>query len=192
MRKKNFPIKEITLIAQFAALTAVCSWLQVPTAPIPFTMQTFAVFLSVYVLGVGKGFLSVLVFLLLGISGLPVFANFQGGIGVIAGVTGGYLIGFLPAVLVTGLLLRICPEKPVMSFLSMASGLLICYVFGTIWFIIMSNNGGNGITVPSALKTAILPFIIPDIVKIIIAILIGRRIKPVSDKYLMRYRRSEG
>ena len=89
MKKKKFPIREITVIAQFAALTAICSWLQIPAMTIPFTMQTFAVFLSVYVLGIEKGFLSVLVYILLGAAGLPVFSRFQGGLGVIAGPTGG-------------------------------------------------------------------------------------------------------
>ena len=134
MKKKKFPIREITVIAQFAALTAVCSWLQIPAFPIPFTMQTFAVFLTVYVLGFEKGLISVSVYLLLGATGLPVFSKFQGGVGVIAGPTGGYLVGFLLTAAVTGILLRFSRERPFPVFFSMLAGLIICYVFGTGWF----------------------------------------------------------
>ena len=191
MKKKKFPIREITVIAQFAALTAACSWLQIPVFPIPFTMQTFAVFLTVYVLGVEKGFLSVAVYLLLGAAGLPVFSKFQGGAGVIAGPTGGYLVGFLLTTLATGILLRLCRERPVPVFLSMAAGLIICYFFGTAWFIILGRAQGSSITLSGALHAAVLPFVIPDAVKIILAILIGRKIKPVSDKYLKKHKNAE-
>ncbi len=191
MKKKKFPIREITVIAQFAALTAVCSWLQIPAIPIPFTMQTFAVFLSVYVLGIEKGFLSVLVYILLGAAGLPVFSRFQGGIGVIAGPTGGYIVGFLFTAIVTGVLLRLSRNRPVRVCLSMTFGLLVCYVFGTVWFIIMSRVYGNDLSLASALKAAVLPFIIPDAVKILLAFLIGKKIKPISDKYLKRHFNAE-
>ncbi len=191
MKKKKFPIREITLIAQFAALTAVCSWLQIPAFPIPFTMQTFAVFLTVYVLGIEKGFLSVLVYLLLGAAGLPVFSKFQGGVGVILGPTGGYLLGFLLAVTLTGVLLRFCSNKTVPVFFSMLAGLLICYIFGTGWFFILGRAHGSTISLPSALKAAVLPFILPDAAKILLAILTGQKIKSVSDKYLNRDNTSE-
>ncbi|MBQ1502591.1 MAG: biotin transporter BioY, partial [Clostridia bacterium] len=161
MKKKKIPLRKITVIAQFAALTAICSWLQIPAIPIPFTMQTFAVFLSVYVLGMEKGFLSVLVYILLGVTGLPVFSKFQGGIGVIVGPTGGYIVGFLFTAITTGALLRLCREKPVPVCLSMLAGLLVCYVFGTVWLIIFSRIATGDMTFISALKTAVLPFIVP-------------------------------
>ena len=182
--KKRTPLIIITVAALFAALTAICSWIQIPSVPIPFTMQTFAVFLSVYVLGIEKSFLSLLVYLLLGAAGLPVFSRFQGGVGVLAGATGGYLIGFLLSVLITGALLRLCRNKIVPVFFSMLAGLLICYVFGTGWFIILNNTRFDTTTIWTALKGAVLPFIIPDAVKIVIAILVGRKIKRISDKYL--------
>ena len=182
--KKRTPLIKITMVALFAALTAICSWIQIPFVPIPFTMQTFAVFLSVYVLGIEKSFLSVLVYLLLGAAGLPVFSRFQGGIGVLIGATGGYLIGFLLSVLVTGALLRLSRDKIVPVFLSMLAGLLICYVFGTGWFMIFCNTRFESLSLSKAVQAAVLPFIIPDAVKIVIAILVGRKIKRASDKYL--------
>ena len=85
---------DLAYIAIFAVLIAICSWISIPAA-VPFTLQTFGVFIAVGVLGGKRGSLSVLVFILLGAIGIPVFANFSGGIGVLAGPTGGYIIGFL-------------------------------------------------------------------------------------------------
>ena len=86
--------QELARAALFAALIAICSWISIPTA-VPFTLQTFAVFLALGVLGGKLGTLSVAVYLLLGAVGLPVFAGFQGGLGALLGATGGYLAGFL-------------------------------------------------------------------------------------------------
>ena len=86
--------KDMAYIAVFAVLIAVCSWISIPTT-VPFTLQTFAVFLTVGVLGGKRGSLAVLVYILLGCVGVPVFAGFSGGIGVLAGQTGGYIVGFL-------------------------------------------------------------------------------------------------
>ena len=85
---------DIVYIAVFAVIMAICSWISIPTA-VPFTLQTFGVFVAVGVLGGKRGTLSILVFILLGAIGVPVFAGFSGGIGVLAGTTGGYIIGFL-------------------------------------------------------------------------------------------------
>ena len=97
-------IWDIAYIAMFAAVMAVCSWISVP-ATVPFTLQTFGVFLAVGTLGGKRGSLAVLTYLLLGAVGAPVFAGFSGGIGCILGSTGGYIIGFLFSALV------ICSEK---------------------------------------------------------------------------------
>ena len=85
---------DIVYIAVFAVIMAICSWISIPAA-VPFTLQTFGVFIAVGILGGKRGTLSVLVFILLGAIGVPVFAGFSGGIGVLAGTTGGYIIGFL-------------------------------------------------------------------------------------------------
>ena len=90
---------DIVYIAVFAVIMAICSWISIPAA-VPFTLQTFGVFIAVGILGGKRGTLSVLVFILLGAIGVPVFAGFSGGIGVLAGTTGGYIIGFLFSALV--------------------------------------------------------------------------------------------
>ena len=91
--KALFSPKNIAYMALFSALTAICSWISIPTL-VPFTLQTFAIFLMVGLLGTKRSLLSILIYLLLGAIGLPVFAGFSGGLGMLFGTTGGYLIGF--------------------------------------------------------------------------------------------------
>ena len=92
--KAKLSVRDMAYIAVFAVIMAVCSWISVPYV-VPFTLQTFAVFLAVGVLGGKRGTLAVLIYILLGCVGLPVFAGFSGGIGVVLGSTGGYIVGFL-------------------------------------------------------------------------------------------------
>ena len=96
--RSKFTTKEIVLTALMAVIMAVCSWISIPTE-VPFTLQTFAVFCALLLLGGRNGFFSVLVYILLGAVGIPVFAGFSGGMGVILGTTGGYIVGFLPGLL---------------------------------------------------------------------------------------------
>ena len=93
--KKQFTTKEMVLIAMFAAIMAVCSWITIPIGEIGITLQTFAVFCALGILGGRNGFFSVIVFILLGAIGLPVFSGFKGGIGALTGPTGGYILGFI-------------------------------------------------------------------------------------------------
>ena len=125
--------QELARAALFAALIAICSWISIPTA-VPFTLQTFAVFLALGVLGGKLGTLSVAVYLLLGAVGLPVFAGFQGGLGALLGATGGYLAGFLlTALTVWGAERRLGKSAPVF-LASCLLGLALCYLFGSVWF----------------------------------------------------------
>ena len=102
----NRKIKDIVLISLFSAIIVICSLITIPSV-IPFTLQTFALFTIIGILGTKKAFLSVLLYLLLGAVGLPVFSGFRGGIGHLFGVTGGYLLGFLLTTLISGTLLNI-------------------------------------------------------------------------------------
>ena len=128
---------DIVYIAVFAVIMAICSWISIPTA-VPFTLQTFGVFIAVGVLGGKRGTLSILVFILLGAIGVPVFAGFSGGIGVLAGTTGGYIIGFLFSALVMWAMEKLPGKKSVMQIVSMIVGLIVCYAFGTAWFMIVT------------------------------------------------------
>ena len=124
-------VRDMTYIAVCVALMAICAWLVIPSSP-PFTMQTLAVFLSVGLLGGRRGSIAVGVYLLLGAIGLPIFSGFQGGFGVLLGATGGYLVGFLVAALVMWGAQRL--SLPLS--LSMLLGQLICYAFGTAWYML--------------------------------------------------------
>ena len=155
---------------------AICSWISIPTA-VPFTLQTFGVFVAVGVLGGKRGTLSILVFILLGAIGIPVFANFSGGIGVLAGPTGGYIIGFLFSALLMWAMEKLPGKKSVMQIVSMIAGLIVCYAFGTVWFVIVYGRMNGPIGFTAALASCVVPFIIPDIIKIALAYVLSRKLR---------------
>ena len=124
---------DLVYIAVFAVVMAVCSWISIP-AQVPFTLQTFGVFMAVGVLGGKRGTLAVLVYVLLGAVGVPVFAGFSGGIGALLGNAGGYIIGFIFSALVMWAIEHVFGRKPVVQIISMIVGLIVCYAFGTAWF----------------------------------------------------------
>lgn len=166
---------DMVYIAVCAVLIAVCSWISIPTT-VPFTLQTFGVFLTVGLLGGKRGSLSVLIYLLLGAVGVPVFAGFSGGIGVIAGSTGGYIIGFLFSALFMWAMEKIPGKKTWVLALSMVLGLVVCYAFGTAWFMVVYAGNGNPVGLWTALGWCVFPFIIPDIVKIVLALVLCKRL----------------
>lgn len=169
--------RDMTQIALFAALIAICAWLSIP-ATVPFTLQAFAVFLAAGVLGGKNGTLAVLVYLLLGAAGLPVFSGFRGGIGVLLGATGGYLIGFIGTALVMWGVSRLAGDGAIALLLGMAAGLLVCYAFGTAWFLLVYLRTTGPVTLAAVLTWCVFPFIVPDIGKMLLAFLLIRRLKP--------------
>lgn len=170
--KKRMTTRSVTLCAMFAALTAICSQIAVPLPMIPLNLALFAVFLSGALLGPVLGTVSQLAFLLLGLVGAPVFANFRGGPGVLAGPTGGYLIGYLVAALVTGLLARRGGFSRLCG--AMCLGLVLCYAFGTAWFLVLT-----GKTLAAALSVCVLPFLPGDALKIAAAAFLTVRLRPL-------------
>ena len=170
--------KDMAYIALFAVIIAICSWLSVP-ATIPFTLQTFGIFLTVGVLGGKRGTLSVLVYLLLGIIGIPVFSGFTGGVGRLLGTTGGYIIGFLFSAMVMWAMEQFLGKQRWVLALSMLLGLIVCYVFGTIWFMLVYANTTGQIGVWTALGWCVFPYIIPDLIKIVIALVLCKRLAKI-------------
>ena len=136
--------RDIAYIAVFTALTAVCSWFSIPTA-IPFTLQTMAVFLAVGLLGGKRGTIAVTAYVLLGAVGAPVFANFSGGVGILLGQTGGYILGFIGSALVMWAMERFLGGKLWGLGLNMLLGLLVCYAFGTAWFMVVYPMNGESV-----------------------------------------------
>lgn len=171
VRKKSLSTVELVYIAVCAALMAVCSWVSIPAIPPlpPFTLQTFAVFLILLLLGGRRGFFTVLTYILLGAVGLPVFAQFTGGVGILFGSTGGYIIGFLFSAAVYWTLERAIGNKSVLKITALAPALLVCYAFGTAWFMVVYARQAGAVGLGTALGWCVLPFIIPDLVKLALA-----------------------
>ena len=172
--KTRFAVLSLVYTAVFAAIIAVCSIISIPVGEVPVTLQTFAVCLSAAMLGWKRGTLSVLVYLLLGAVGAPVFAGMTGGIGILAGPTGGYLIGFILTAVIVGVAAERFQRKALPLAIAMAVGVLACYALGTVWFMVVMKWG-----LAETLAVCVLPFLIPDAVKIAVAVLLSNRLSRV-------------
>lgn len=174
-KKEKFTVRDMCFIAMFAVIIAVCSWISVPLT-VPITLQTFGVFAALGVLGGKKGTIAVIVYVLLGAVGLPVFAGFKLGIGTLLGTTGGYIIGFVLSGIVYWAITDKFGTKLAVTVIAMALGLLVCYAFGTAWFMLVYTRSKGAVTLWSALGWCVFPFIIPDAIKIALAILVSERV----------------
>lgn len=176
MHNKQTKIKsrDIAYVALFTAVMSICSWISIP-APVPLTLQTFGVFLSVGILGGKLGSLAVLVYLLLGAVGMPVFAGFSSGLGYMMGSTGGYIVGFLLSALIMWGFENFLGKKQWVTALSMAIGLIVCYIFGTTWFMFVYAKNTGEIGILTALSWCVFPYVLPDILKIFLAFIIQKK-----------------
>ena len=176
MAKENNKTYDLVYISMFTVLIAICSWISIPAA-VPFTLQTLGVFLAVGILGGKRGTIAVLVYILLGAIGIPVFAGFSGGIGVLTGTTGGYIVGFLASPLVMWGMERVLGKGKIVQIVSMFLGLLACYAVGTLWFMTVYTHQTGEIGILAVLGWCVFPFIIPDILKIALAVVLTGRLK---------------
>lgn len=170
-------VRDMALCALFAALLSVCAWICIPIGDISFTMQTFGVFLTLGLLGGKRGTLAILTYLLLGAVGLPVFSGFQSGAGTLLGVTGGYIVGFLAWGLVYWLLTGLFASK--LRLIAMLAGLLTCYGFGSVWFYVLYLHNGGTVGIALILSKCVLPYLLPDLLKLALAYGLTSRLKPV-------------
>lgn len=159
----------LTRSALFIALTAICSWISIPIpgTSVPINLATFAVLLAGVTLGKSYGALSMTTFLLLGAIGLPVFHSFTGGLGIIAGPTGGFLFGYIALAFIAGF----TKDKHFPFVLTAVIGEIVMYAIGVLWFVHIS-----GSTMAAALTACVLPFIPGDIVKIVLVYFFNKRI----------------
>lgn len=178
--RREFQTIDFVYMALGAVLITICSWISIPTA-VPFTMQTFAIFFVLSALGARRGTISILVYVLLGVVGIPVFAQFSSGIGVLLGNTGGYIIGFIFIGLVYWLALRLFGKKLWAEILGMVIGLAVCYAFGTAWFMFVYSKANGAVGLATVLAWCVIPFIIPDLIKLGLALMIARRLSPVMN-----------
>ena len=176
--KKSFRTVDLSYIALGAVLITICSWISIPTT-VPFTMQTFAVFFVLSILGGKRGTVAIIVYVLLGVVGVPVFAQFTSGIGILLGNTGGYIVGFILMGLVYGLIVHFFRKKLWVEILAMFIGLVVCYSFGTVWFVIVYAQTNGTVSLAMVLAWCVIPFIIPDLIKLGLALTLARRLSPV-------------
>lgn len=154
--------KELTVIGLMTAVTCILAPIAfpLPFSPVPLSFGSLAVCLAAYVLGMKKGFISYLVYFLLGMGGVPVFAGFTGGMDKVAGPTGGYLIGFFFLALIVGFFADCWPNKKAVVILGMILGNLACYLVGTIWL-----AKSLDVTFIDGLGIGVLPYLPGDIAK---------------------------
>lgn len=169
---------DLVYVSIFVVLIAVCSWISIPLT-VPVTLQTFGVFIAVGLLGGKRGTLAVLVYILMGAIGIPVFSGFTGGIGILAGTTGGYIVGFLfSALLMWGMEKLFGKDTKVLAG-SMILGLAVCYAVGTLWFMAVYAASSGPVGIFTVLGWCVFPFIIPDIAKIVLALILTKRLSGV-------------
>ena len=165
--------RDLTRIALFAALMCISAFIYIPL-PVPITMQTLVMFSALFVLGGRGGSIAVLAYIALGALGLPVFSGFSGGISRLFDATGGYILGMLLSSLLWWLLDTVLPKKPGFKILNSLLALLVIYLFGTLWFVFIYANGDE--TLVTVLISCVLPFVIPDLIKLYLAQYIAGKI----------------
>lgn len=163
-----FPVKDMTATAVFTALLCILAPMSIPIGPVPVSLTNLVIYISLYVLGMKKGTLSYLLYMLIGLIGLPVFSGFGGGSAKLFGPTGGYIIGFIFIALIGGFVIEHYRSNYILHFITYVLTTALCYTFGTVWFVLIMDC-----TVLYALTVCVFPFIIVDICKIIIGIFTG-------------------
>ena len=172
----------MALCGLFAALMAICSLISIPLGftPVPVNLATLGVFLAGGLLGKKYGTISIAVYVLLGAVGVPVFAGFRGGLSVLVGPTGGYIIGYIAAAFLVGLLTELLVPKAGRSagreilacIIAMIIGLFACYLLGTLWFMISTHTG-----VWAALVSCVFPFLPGDALKIAAGTILTQKLR---------------
>ena len=176
MVKKNGKIRNMTVIALGAVILVLTAWISVPFA-VPFTLQTFGVAFVLFALGGKRGLLSIVVYIALGAIGIPVFSGFNSGFGALFGATGGYVVGFALWGCLYFALESFFVKKQIAGLAISFGGLIASYALGTLWYVVLL--GGNSFL--SALSLCVFPYIIPDVIKIILAYAAASRVRKALD-----------
>ena len=170
---KRMKTRDVALVGLFAALIVICAWISIPLGPVPVTLQTFAVFLAAALLGAKRGTLAVAVYILLGVVGLPVFSGFKG----LNPLTFGYVLGLLPLGMLTAGAEKLFRGRKLALPLGMVTGLLACYLIGTVWFWYVMHFRGTEYGFGRILSLCVTPFIIPDLVKLGLAYFLAQKLE---------------
>ena len=177
-KSQKISTKDLVMTAMFTAVICVMAQISIPTQPIPFTLSLFAIFLTGALLSPRFAFLSVLIYLLLGAFGVPVFAGFKGGPDRLIGMTGGYLMAYPLMAIVISLCYKYIKKYKILALsLGMITSLFLCYLLGTLWFMFVSGNN-----LYTSLTLCVFPYVLFDIVKIVLAISISTVIRKTAMK----------
>lgn len=168
---KTFSIKNIAIIGVVTAIICILGPLSIQIGVVPISFTNLAIYLGLYILGTKRGTISYLVYVLIGLVGVPVFSAFSAGPQKLFGPTGGYIIGFIPMAVIAGLFIEKSGRKIVLSMVGMILGTAVCYVFGTVWLAYQMN-----LTFGQALATGVTPFIVGDLIKMVLMAVIGPQI----------------
>ncbi|MGP1349378.1 MAG: biotin transporter BioY [Stomatobaculum sp.] len=169
---KTGNIRVMTMIAVMTAVMCIFGPMSVPIGPVPISLTVLTVYLAVYILGMKCGTLAYLVYLLIGFAGVPVLSGYSGGPGKVLGPTGGYLLGFIFMALISGWFIDHFYKNIGLQLLGMLAGLAVCYAIGTLWLAKLT-----GMSFSQALAAGVIPFIAFDVVKIAVAVLLGRSVR---------------
>ena len=165
----------MALCGLFTAVLTICAWISVPMGDSVITLQTFGIFLTLGLLGGKRGSLAVLVYLLLGAVGVPVFSAFRGGLGALLGTTGGYIFGFMLTSLIYWVITA-RKDTPLTRLIAMILGLAACYACGSYWYMTRYLSTGS-VTFALVLLKCVVPYLIPDAAKLALAWLLTGRLK---------------
>ena len=172
-------VRNMAFIALCAVMIAVCAQIHIPTTPIPYSMQNFGVFIAIGVLDGRRALISIAVYLALGAVGLPVFAGFTGGLGRLFGETGGFLLGFLAIALISWLFAAFLKGGVLSFVVSTVVGQIFSYAVGALWYWFFYADTGSAASFSGILAVCVLPFLIPDIIKISVAAMLSARVKRI-------------
>ncbi len=169
---KTFSVQKMAIIALMTAVLCILAPISIPVfiSPVPISLGVLAIYLTAYVLSPLDATISVIIFILLGTFGLPVFSGYSGGLSKLVGPTGGYIIGFLFTVYISSLFIHM-KKGIIFDVIGMITGLALCYILGTIWF---SYQQGKGFI--ASLLLCVVPFLIGDAIKIIVAVILGTQL----------------
>ena len=172
MQKKKFSLTQLIFMALMAAVMCIAGPLAVPIGPVPITLTNLVIYIAVGVLGTAQGTISYCLYLLLGMVGLPVFSGYAGGLGKLAGPTGGYLIGFIAMALIGGIVMEVSHRKLIPTLIGWFIGTAVDYLLGTLWFMFVTK-----MNLSASLMMCVVPFIPGDLIKIVLAYCLSKKIK---------------
>lgn len=168
-------VRNMALCGLFTAVLAICAWISVPMGDTVITLQTFGIFLTLGLLGGKRGTVTVLVYLLLGAIGVPVFSGFRGGLGALLGTTGGYIFGFMSTSVLYWIMTSI-KDTPHIRLIAMVLGLLLCYGCGSWWYMTRYLSGSQ-LTLGLVLLKCVVPYLLPDATKLALAWILTGKLK---------------